>query len=50
MHSQELHIKVDLDLFPEERDFVAKELMFCKNKTKVGIDSIFINYTIMKRN
>ena len=38
-------VKIDLDLFPEERDFVARGTYVLKNKSKVGIDSVFINYT-----
>lgn len=37
-------IKVDMDLFPEERDFLAKGTYVLKNKTNKGIDSIFVNY------
>lgn len=37
-------IKVDLDLFPAERNFVAKGVYWLKNKSKSGIDSIFVNH------
>ena len=38
-------IKVDLDLFPQERNFIAKGTYVLKNKSKEGIDSVFVNYT-----
>jgi ABC-2 type transport system permease protein len=37
-------IKVDLDLFPEERNFIGKGTYVLQNKSKEGIDSIFVNY------
>lgn len=37
-------IKVDLDIFPESRDFKAIGSYWLKNKTENQIDSIFINY------
>ena len=37
-------IKVDLDLFPEERNFIARGTYVLKNKSAVGIDSVFVNY------
>jgi ABC-2 type transport system permease protein len=37
-------IKVDLDLFPQERNFVARGTYVLINKSKEGIDSVFVNY------
>jgi ABC-2 type transport system permease protein len=37
-------IKVDLDLFPEELNFIAKGTYLLKNKSKESIDSVFVNY------
>lgn len=37
-------VKVDLDLFPEDRNFVAKGVYWLKNKSKATIDSLFINH------
>ena len=37
-------VKVDLDLFPEERNFIARGTYVLKNKSAVGIDSVFVNY------
>ena len=38
-------IKVDMDLYPEERNFIANGTYTLKNKTKVAIDTIFVDYT-----
>ena len=38
-------IKVDMDLFPEERNFVAKGTYTLKNKTKVAITNLYINHS-----
>jgi ABC-2 type transport system permease protein len=37
-------IKVDMDLFPKERNFVANGTYTLKNKTNVTIDTIYINH------
>lgn len=37
-------INVNLDLYPETRDFKAKGFYYLKNKSKESIDSLFINY------
>lgn len=37
-------IKVDLDLFPEERNFIARGTYVLKNKSSESIDSVFVNY------
>jgi len=37
-------VKVDMDLFPEERNFVANGIYTLKNKTSETIDSIFVNH------
>lgn len=37
-------IKVDMDLYPEKRDFVANGTYTLKNKTKVNIDTLYINH------
>lgn len=37
-------IKVDLELFPQERNFVARGTYVLKNKSTEAIDSVFINY------
>lgn len=38
-------IKVDVDLYPEERNFVAKGTYTLKNKTKATINDIYINHS-----
>lgn len=37
-------IKMDMDLYPKERNFVANGTYILKNKTKVAIDTIYINH------
>jgi ABC-2 type transport system permease protein len=37
-------VKVDMDLFPEERNFVANGTYTLKNKTSKTIDTIFVNH------
>jgi ABC-2 type transport system permease protein len=37
-------VKVDMDLFPEERNFVANGTYTVKNKTSVVIDTIYVNH------
>lgn len=37
-------VKVNLDLYPEERNFEAKGIYVLKNKTSQTIDSLFINH------
>lgn len=37
-------VKIDMDLFPKERNFVAKGTYILKNKSKEQIDTIFINH------
>ncbi len=37
-------VKVNLDLYPGERNFVAKGTYILKNKTKHAIDSLFVNH------
>ena len=37
-------VKVDMDLFPEERNFVANGTYTLKNKTSETIDTIYINH------
>jgi len=37
-------INVNVDIFPDSRDFKVKGYYFLKNKSKEAIDSIFINY------
>ncbi|MGL2962527.1 M1 family aminopeptidase [Flavobacterium sp. RSB2_4_14] len=37
-------VKVDMDLFPEERNFVANGTYTLKNKTSQTIDTIFVNH------
>lgn len=37
-------IKVNVDLFPETRDFVAKGQFVLLNKNSVAVDSLFVNY------
>lgn len=43
-------IKVNLDIFPDTRDFKAKGSYWLKNKTKQSIDSLFINLNSFKNN
>lgn len=38
-------IKVDMDIYPKERNFVANGTYTLKNKTNVTIDTIFVDYT-----
>lgn len=37
-------INVNLDLYPETRDFKANGFYYLKNKSKESIDSLFVNY------
>lgn len=38
-------VKIDLDIFPEERNYNVKGIYVLKNKTNVTIDTIYINRT-----
>ena len=40
-----IDVKVNMDLFPEERNFVANGSYTLKNKTAQSIDSIFVNHS-----
>ena len=41
-------VKIDLDLFPKERNFEANGSYVLKNKSNKSIDSLFVNYTYKK--
>lgn len=39
-----IDVKVDVDLFPKERNFVANGVYTLKNKTKNNIDTLYVNH------
>ena len=41
-------INVNLDLYPETRDFKANGFYYLKNKSEKNIDSVFVNYNDFK--
>jgi ABC-2 type transport system permease protein len=45
-----MDVKVDLDLFPQERNLSCKGTYVLKNKSKEGIDSVLLIIPTMKPN